>query len=54
MHPLFSTKAFLIKIFKNIEEQVEVFLNVSGRQQPICGPVPVRGEFVTGPYTFPG
>ena len=24
----------------------------SGRQLPICGPVPVRGEFVTGPILF--
>ena len=30
LHPLFSTKAFLIKLFKNFEEQVEYFFNVIG------------------------
>ena len=25
---------------------------ISGLQPPVRGPVPVRGEFVTGPYTF--
>ena len=29
LHPLFSTKAFLIKLFKNFEEQVEDFLCVT-------------------------
>ena len=29
LHPLFSTKAFLIKLFKNFQEQVEDFFNVS-------------------------
>ena len=28
LHPLFSTKAFLIKLFKNFEEQAEDFFNV--------------------------
>ena len=27
-HPLFSIKAFLIKLFKNFEEQLEDFFNV--------------------------
>ena len=27
-HPLFSTKDFLIKLFKNFKEQVEDFFNV--------------------------
>ena len=29
LHPLFSTKAFLINLFKNFEEQVEDFRNVT-------------------------
>ena len=29
LHPLFSTKAFLIKSFKKFEEQVEDFLKVT-------------------------
>ena len=28
LHPLFNTKAFLIKLFKNFEQQVEDFFNV--------------------------
>ena len=30
LHPLFSAKAFLIKLFKNFEEQVVCFLNATG------------------------
>ena len=29
LHPLFSATAFLIKLFKNFEEQVEDFFNVT-------------------------
>ena len=29
LHPLFSTTAFLIKLFKNFEEQVEDFFDVT-------------------------
>ena len=29
LHPLFSTKAFLIKMFKTLEEYVD-FLNITG------------------------
>ena len=29
LHPLFSTKAFLIKLFKNFEEQVDDFFMVT-------------------------
>ena len=29
LHPLFCTKAFLIKLFENFEEQVEDFFNVT-------------------------
>ena len=29
LHPLFSTIAFLIKLFKNFKEQVEDFFNVA-------------------------
>ena len=29
LHPLFRTKAFLIKLFENFEEQVEDFFNVT-------------------------
>ena len=38
LHPLFSTKAFLIKLFKNFEQQVEGFFNViSGSLVKILG-----------------
>ena len=30
LHPLFNTKAFLIKWLKNFEEQVDGFFNVTG------------------------
>ena len=30
LHPSFSTKGFLIKLFKNFEEQVQGFLNLTG------------------------
>ena len=30
LHSLFSTKAFLVELFKNFEEQVEGFLSVPG------------------------
>jgi len=34
--------------------QIHTILYSSGRQPPGRGPVPVREEFVAGPYHFPG
>ena len=30
LHPFFSTKPFLIKLFKNFKEQIGSFLNITG------------------------
>jgi len=36
------------------KNKVYFLLYTSGRQPPGRGPVPVREEFVAGPYHFPG
>ena len=41
-----------MKLLRDFMEPL--WLYSSGRQPPGRGPVPVREEFVTGPYRFPG